>query len=176
LIVLKNKFNSVGTTNEPGKIIEIDKSFTEVIEEVRSISRSLVPPELRRLGLKKAIIKMLNEVEKSTELVVTTDLDILENMTIDLPKEIRIYRIIQELTNNTLKHSQASSLKVAIEQQGSIMVLTYQDNGVGFDPDKKNENSLGLRSINQRIRYLNGSIKYEKPPRGMKVIIKFKSS
>lgn len=174
LIVLKNKFNSVGNSNDPAKTLEIDGAFTEVIEEVRSISRSLVPPELRRLGLKKSIEKMLKEVEKSTGLVVTTDIDAIDNTSIELPKEIRIYRVIQELTNNTVKHSQATSLKLSIELINSDIVLIYQDNGVGFDPDKGSENSLGLRSINQRIRYLDGTIKYEKPTRGMKVIIKFK--
>lgn len=175
LIILKNKFNTVESNDSNAeKISEIDHSFADVIEEVRSISRSLVPPELRRLGLRKALENMLKDVEQSTNIMVTTDLDSLDSIEMDIGKEIRIYRIIQELINNTVKHSGASSLKVETPINGPDLTLIYQDNGHGFDPDKNNENSLGLRSIRQRVRYLHGTIKFEKRSKGMKTTIRFK--
>jgi len=175
LIVLKNKFNAVDVaSNEQEKITDVDTSFADVIEEVRSISRSLIPPELRRLGLKKALEKMLKDVEQSTDTMVTTDFEALDNIELDSSREIRVYRIIQELTNNTVKHANASSMKVDIGVESDQVTLTYQDNGVGFDSDKVFENSVGMRSIKQRLRYLRGTIKFEKPSRGMKAVIKFR--
>ncbi len=175
LIILKNKFNTVNVgENEKKKIEEVDNSFAEVIEEVRSISRSLIPPELRRLGLKKAIEKMLKDIEQSTKIMVTSDLDCLDKLKLESAKEIRVYRIIQELTNNTVKHAGATSLKVELLEENGTCSLIYQDNGKGFDADKTHENSVGMRSIRQRLRYLHGTIKFEKPPKGIKAIIRFK--
>lgn len=175
LIVLKNKFNQL-EVNDEEKTRQINENFTSTIEEVRSISRSLIPPELRRLGLKKSILKMLKDVEETSRIMTTSEIEVLEEMTLDDGQEIRIYRIIQELLNNTMKHSQATSLKITMKKNENGFSMTYQDNGIGFehDIDKMETNSVGLRSIEQRLRYLNGTIKFEKPAKGFKATIKIK--
>lgn len=175
LIVLKNKFNQL-EVNDEEKTKQINENFTSTIEEVRSISRSLIPPELRRLGLKKAILKMLKDVEETSRIMTTSEIDLLDELSLDDGQEIRIYRIIQELLNNTMKHSQATSLKISMKQGEGGFTTTYQDNGIGLDQefDKLETNSVGLRSIEQRLRYLNGTIKIDKPAKGFKATIKIK--
>lgn len=174
LVILKNKFNK-HDPNDPESVSLVETAFTETIEEVRSISRSLIPPELRRLGLRKSIHKMLKEIESSTDIVATSDLEILEQLNLESSDEIRIYRIIQELTNNTIKHSEASSLKIEFHRNSNRLTIIYQDNGKGMDEEAaKNQNSVGMKSIVQRLKYLNGTIRIEKQPRGFKAVIRIK--
>jgi signal transduction histidine kinase len=174
LIVLKNKFNQL-EVNDEEHTRQINENFTSTIEEVRSISRSLIPPELRRLGLKKAILKMLKDVEETSRIMTTSEIDILDELNLDDGQEIRIYRILQELLNNTMKHSQATSLKISLQKIDGGFVAVYQDNGIGFEHEAEKEtNSIGLRSIEQRLRYLNGTIKIEKPAKGFKATIRIK--
>ena len=173
IIVLKNKFNKL--TIQQGESHEhLSENFSEIIEEIRSISRSLIPPELKRLGLKKAIENRLTEVSNSTNLFVTTEIDDLLKFKIEDHHSLRIYRIIQELTTNTIKHSEATAIRLEALKDGDYLTLIYQDNGKGMDRDKwkVSDDSVGLRSILQRISYLNGTIKIEKPKKGFKVIIK----
>jgi signal transduction histidine kinase/Tfp pilus assembly protein PilF len=174
LVILKNKFNNYDSSNVESAN-QINENFTETIEEVRNISRSLIPPELRRLGLQKSINKMLRDIEESSQIITTSDLDVLNDINLDPGSEIRIYRIIQELANNTIKHSQASSLKVDFELQNGRLLIVYQDNGKGIDVESMStEKSIGLRSIEQRLKFLNGTIKVEKPAKGFRAVIRIK--
>jgi len=172
LIILKNKFSNKNL-NET-EIASINDNFTEVIEEIRSVSRTLIPPELKRLGLKKAIQKMANDIENSFDIIVITDIEVFDKIKLEEHQSIRIYRIIQELCTNTLKHSQAKSLKIESYMNNKDLIIIYQDNGKGLDIEKWTayNNSVGLKSIEQRLKFLNGEIKFEKPKVGFKVKIK----
>lgn len=176
LVILKNKFNQLGDAKtDDRRLYELNEEFAKVIEDVRSISRSLIPPELRRLGLKKSIEKMMKDVHFATGLMTTLELDALDRCKLSEPYEIRIYRIIQELTTNTVKHASATSMKIEFGCEGKVLSIVYQDNGKGFDPDKISQgDSLGLRSIEQRIRFMKGILRYEKQSKGMKVVIRLK--
>lgn len=175
LIILKNKFNKIEGGAE-GLSEELNENFSETIEEVRSISRSLIPPELMRLGLLKSLNKMLKDVESSAGIVVTVEIEDLENIELDKAHEIRIYRIIQELTNNTVKHSEATSLKIQITNFQGWFTIVYQDNGKGVNVDKLDisVDSVGIRSIHQRLKFLNGTVRFEKPVKGFKATMKIK--
>jgi tetratricopeptide (TPR) repeat protein len=176
LIILKNKFNKIESGAE-GLSEELNDNFADTIEEVRSISRSLIPPELRRLGLKKSLNKMLKDVEFSAGIVVSIEIDDLDSIQLEQPSEIRIYRIIQELTNNTIKHSEATSLKLEVTDMGNWFSIVYQDNGKGLAAEKMNASvdSVGLRSIRQRMSFLNGTVRFERPQKGFKATIKIKN-
>ncbi len=175
LVILKNKFTRSATSKESLQD-EIDSDFSQVIEEVRSISRSLVPPELRRLGLKPSLEKLLNQVQFSTGILVNYEIDEITENDLSQINQVRIYRVIQELINNTIKHANATSLKVELSLKNGMIELSYMDNGIGMDVEKAmlNENSLGLKSIDQRVRALNGQIKYEKAEKGIRVKIRIK--
>jgi signal transduction histidine kinase len=166
LVILKNKFHNLEVTPIELKD-QIDTNFTETIEEVRSISRSLIPPELRRLGLRTSIKKMMLDIENASGIVATMELDLVDEMKLNE---------IQELTSNTLKHAGATSLKLEFIKISDGFKIVYQDNGVGLNAEKTlaESNSIGLKSIDQRLKLLNGSIKFEKPPKGLKAVIKIK--
>lgn len=176
LVILKNKFTRFNPT-ESGVQHEIDEDFSNVIEEVRSISRSLVPPELRRLGLKPALEKLLLQVHENTGILVNFEICAIKDDEISQMNQVRIYRITQELINNTIKHANATALKVDLELKDEMLRLTYQDNGIGLDFEKSyaSDKSLGLKSIEQRVRAMHGQLKFDKVEKGMRVRIKLKS-
>jgi signal transduction histidine kinase len=173
MIVLKNKFNNLEIEND-SNVKQLNDNFSEVIDEVRSISRSLIPPELKRLGLIKAIQNMMDEIEKSSDYIITTEIDSLADVKFEEYQSIRIYRIMQELCTNTLKHSEASSIKLEAIKQRGILELIYQDNGKGLDLDKWKaaNNSVGFKSIEQRLKFLKGTSKVDKTKTGFKIIFK----
>lgn len=119
---------------------------------------------------------MLRSIEESSEIHINHDIVEIDKIQLQEEKSVRIYRIIQELTTNTLKHAKASAIKLDASLKHDILELTYQDNGVSFylDKWKSSDNSVGLRSIIQRLGYLEGNIKFEKPKKGFKVILSIK--
>jgi two-component system, NarL family, sensor kinase len=175
LVILKNKI-SRGKQTEIDMVEDIDSDFSNVIEEVRTISRSLVPPELRRLGLSKSLEKLFREVGTNTAIFTQLDLESFSEEAIVSTDQVRLYRIIQELLNNTVKHANASALKLEISSDETEIKLTYQDNGIGFDIEKalQKDNSMGIKGIEQRIRAMNGSIRYEKALKGIQIKITLK--
>jgi signal transduction histidine kinase len=173
IIVLKNRFNKL-KVDDPVVLDQINNGFSEILEEIRGISRSLIPPELKRLGLRKAIENRVNEMSSTSSLLITTDIEDLDKIMLNDEESLRIYRIIQELTTNTIKHSGASAAKLEAIVFSRLLTLVYQDNGIGLEKEKwyTSDNSVGLRSILQRIDSLNGTIKIEQPKKGIKVIVK----
>lgn len=173
LIILKNKVSHADIGSLESKQ-QVDQGFGEIIEEIRAISRSLIPPELKRLGLRKAIENRMNEAAGAASVFVTTEIDDLDKLVIEDHQSLRIYRIIQELTTNTIKHSEATAIKLEAWLKDGVLTIVYQDNGKGLDREKwkSADNSVGLRSIVQRLNYLNGSLRIERPRRGFKVVMK----
>src|SRR5690606_9554105 len=92
IIVLKNKFNKLKDYDDSSQG-KLNENFSEIIEEIRSISRSLIPPELKRLGLRKAIENRMTDVANSTSLFITTEIDDLDKLQIEDHQSLRIYRI-----------------------------------------------------------------------------------
>jgi signal transduction histidine kinase len=88
-------------------------------------------------------------------------------------REIMLYRIIQELVNNTLKHAGASHIELQISIEPGMMNLSYADDGKGFDFRQKIESkSIGLQSIQSRVNFLNGKLDViAEPGKGVKYSI-----
>ena len=177
IIVLKNRFNKLRVDDNDGRD-QVNAGFSEIIEEIRTISKSLIPPELKRLGLKKAIENKMNELVNTTSLLITTEISDLDKVMLNEEESLRVYRIVQELTTNTMKHAAATAIKVEAIVFSKLLTLVYQDNGTGLDKDKwyTADSSVGLRSILQRVDSMNGSIRIEQPKKGLKVIIKIQLS
>lgn len=177
VVVLKNKFNRLGKDDTITES-EIDQNFSETIQQIRTISRSILPPELKRLNLRKSLENLMLEVEKSTGIAVFMDIDCLDKIEFSKHQMVQIYRIIQELVTNTIKHSEAKSLKLDANFDPSDGIsFIYQDNGKGLNSDDwvSINNSVGFRSIRQRLNDLGGSIKNEKQKKGVKFLIKIAS-
>lgn len=153
-----------------------DKSkllINDTIDNVRRISNDLLPQGLEEFGLKYGIEDLC---EKTMEI---SDISILLKFKVDFEADNRtnliIYRLIQELLNNALKHSEATLVKLSLISIGNTMQIQYEDNGKGFDFDMAyKKRSLGLKNIETRTKMINGFVKFEtKINEGLKLNIQF---
>ena len=81
-------------------------------------------------------------------------------------QELNLFRIIQECLSNVVKHAKAESAKLELQREQNKIVMTLQDNGIGFDffSKFKNLKSLGLKTIKERVNYINGILRVESSP------------
>lgn len=140
--------------------------------DVRKISHNMMPGLLTQLGFFEAIEDLFEQIADDHDLNVICNIPenrerLAEN------KEIMLYRIVQEMVNNTLKHARASNITLQIRVNNGILDLIYSDNGKGFDFREKSEAAtLGLQSIQSRVNFLNGKIDFiSKPGEGPKYIL-----
>ena len=130
----------------------------EAVSEVRKIAQNIDSGTLTKFGL-KAELEALSELlieSKKIDIQITT-FGLVERLPVVL--EIKIYRIIQELISNILKHAKATKITIQINQFKKVINVIVQDNGIGFDVEKiKEKNGMGLKSIKSRVYNLHGSI------------------
>jgi signal transduction histidine kinase len=132
--------------------------------DVRRISHNMMPGNLTKFGLVAAIEDLFEEVNDSG--VIKAEIkDDLAEFRISENKEIMLYRIVQELVNNTIKHAGASSISLNLIKYDHKILVRYADNGSGFNPDKiKAEKTMGIKSIEDRISFLGGELTIESAP------------
>lgn len=133
------------------------------VEKIREISHNLTPTHLARYGLIEIIEEQFQKNEKSG--IVFTFTNNCEDLRLDHEKEINIYRIIQELSQNSIKHSKAS--KVALDfhynPTKKSLLISYSDNGIGIDNnDIKKLKGIGMSNILARIEILKSSLEIKK--------------
>lgn len=180
LLVIKNQidFYQQSETKDENDLKELSELVKETISEVKEISSNLHPHQLERLGLIKAIKALANNIQKSGKFVVEIDIDEITRK-LSPENEINIYRIIQESFNNILKHSDASEVILTIKNEDLKTEIIIADNGKGFDINEPEiqtmiTEGLGLKSIKERVRLLNGTLSFEsKPETGTTIKIVF---
>jgi signal transduction histidine kinase len=158
LSAVKLQINNLETT-DPGDLQLVNKSsqhIDSIIKKLREISNDLMPNTLLRKGLKKAIEEFINNSQETYKLPVKFICE--QEMQLDQNKEINLYRIVQEILHNTLKHAKASMLIIKISVQDSRLFLMTADNGVGFDYFLKIHDNmgLGLRNLQSRTEVMGG--------------------
>ncbi len=149
----------------------LESELARVIEQTREISKNLYPSYLEKIGLVRSIARLMENIQSSTKIECSFDVtDKVEELS--LPNKTHIYRILQECTNNTIKHAKASALKISITEKNNEFALIYQDNGIGMS--SKQKDGLGLLSIKERARIINGSVNFEdKTNKSFKLTLKF---
>ena len=90
---------------------------------------------------------------------------------LDNLNSLSIYRIIQELLNNTIKHAQAQEVLIQFTREGNELVIQYEDDGLGFDINQSGR-GLGLENIKSRLNFLNATVAFDtKPGEGTSILI-----
>lgn len=156
LSAIKFKLSSLLEMNN--KVIkEAVAMIDDSCKQVRAISHNLVPPSLENFNLVEASEEYcynLNEVH-AQEIIFQQLGDSFE---ISKNSEINIFRIIQELVSNSIKHAEADEINVQISCRENLLSLTVEDNGIGFDPKKVTSNGIGLKNIQSRVNYLEATM------------------
>ncbi len=168
LSATKMQFTSLRNVSpENGHII--DKA-TQLLEQasgdVRKISHNMMPGLLTKLGLYEAVEDLFENLNDMENLVAVVEIVGVQER---LPenKEIMLYRVIQEMVNNTLKHARATEIRLRMQIAPESISVVYSDNGIGFDPQtalSPDTESLGLKSIQSRVGFLGGRVEIESGP------------
>jgi signal transduction histidine kinase len=144
------------------------KLLEQASSDVRKISHNMMPGLLTKLGLYEAVADLFEKVSESQGMTVRASIP-EEAERLPENKEIMVYRIVQELVNNTLKHAQANTLEIRMQLTPGYLEIYYSDDGKGFNMEEKaGGKSIGLQSIESRVNFLNGKFQmYSAPGKGV---------
>lgn len=147
------------STQEYTKVNEqIIEATNKTLESARKIAHNLLPPILDKFGLKSAIEELSDSFNDSKKIKITNDISIPKN-SLKSDTELHLFRIIQELINNSIRHGEAEESKISINLVDNKLRLRYTDNGIGFNTeDVKHKKGIGLKNIESRVAILNGKI------------------
>ncbi|MEE9439539.1 MAG: sensor histidine kinase [Saprospiraceae bacterium] len=151
---VKSKISSVSNLQE---YKSANKMLDTAVNEVRSISQNLQPGSLMKLGLIPALKDLFNRFDGDTYPEIDFQF-------YDIPKKIptmvalSVYRVIQELLNNTIKHAHAKEILIQINTENNELVIQFEDDGIGYDPENLKRVGMGLENIKSRINYLKGQL------------------
>ncbi len=154
------------------------------IKEMRRVAHNMMPEALVKFGLDAALRDFCNDINQSGALKVSYQSIGLADIDIDQTSAITVYRIVQELLNNTMKHSSAGSAIVQVSMTGGLLSVTVEDDGKGFDttilrqakarPDDQVGRGIGWANIQNRVEFLKGKIDVSSEPgKGTSVHIEF---
>lgn len=132
---------------------------SNAIEQLRSLSHQLRPPDLEQLGLGPTLYNLATEMLGQSGVTVGFESN-LNGQRLDSTIEITLYRIAQEALTNITRHAQASEVKLSVQLREPRLRLVIEDNGVGFDPDQLGSSGvahIGLASIQERAERLGGA-------------------
>jgi len=133
---------------------------TKTLESSRRLAHNLLPPILENFGLQAAIEELCDEFVSSKK--VTVGYQIIYDKMLSKPHELHIFRIIQELLNNSIRHGKATNVSLDMKEQQGRLYITYTDNGKGFDTKSVTKNKgIGLKNIESRVDILNGELSYQ---------------
>jgi PAS domain S-box-containing protein len=141
---------------------QLDQFISEVNRltgDIHRISHELHPAKLSQLGLKSALRGFCRDLAAAHPLKIDFEAD---NLPRNLPDDISLclYRVAQESLQNIIKHSAATSVNVSLKSEDDKIHLSVSDNGKGFDTQAaKAKESLGLISIDERVRAVKGAVK-----------------
>lgn len=152
---------------------QISNSLKSSNERARSISHELMPLIFKKFGIHYALKELESGVNLSSGMRLLVENDHVIGIQ-DEFKLLHIYRIAQELVNNTIKYASAEHSKFAFSKESMMMItMTYTDDGVGYDTTKL-QPGLGISNIETRVTLLDGSMEIiSSPGKGFKATIKF---
>lgn len=129
----------------------------QAMQETRTISQNLMPKAIEDYGLALAVESLVDNLEKNTKIEFYYYQNV-ENLLIPYNIQINLYRIIQEALNNATRHSGCQKIHIQLVESENDIILTIEDNGVGFDPDNVKVSGLGLQSMETRASALSGKL------------------
>lgn len=146
----------------------------KALDNSRKIAHNLLPPVLDKFGLHAGIEELCEEFESSKTVKVFYQ-NKIEFDEKDKDINLHVFRILQELMNNSLRHGKATEISIVFEDVKGAKTCIYNDNGIGFESkNAENQKGLGMKNINSRISYINGTINVSSEiGKGIKVVFTF---
>lgn len=162
-------------TEAPGKTPAIREQSLAIVDDMihntRRITHDLLPPTLEKFGFQAAAEDLCVRIDRTDSLRVT----LVDNSTdrrLRPAAELALYRILQELLNNTLKYAAARTVSLKLDRSPTAFTFLYTDDGRGFDPALADGKGLGLRNIEGRVSVVGGRLeRITSPGNGLRVTI-----
>ena len=159
LSAIKLQINHLEPTDETETAV-LEKSSNQIdsiIQRFREISYDLLPNTLVRQGLIKATEEFISKLKPIHPLDISFS---YVDFTLLPEREINLYRILQEIIHNTVKHARATTLNISIQKNNKTLLLKTKDDGIGFNYSEKTQiaSGLGLLSIHSRVELLGGQL------------------
>jgi len=171
LSAIKLKLESMTgiAANDQRLIAEATGHIIDVSVELREIANGLMPGTLLKKGVIHALEEFIDHLPQHKMLV-----EFKHDLQLKLPAEyaVHLYRIVQEIIHNTLKHADASRLLIVFESREETLLVKTADNGRGFRYGQKQAGGVGLMNLQSRVDVMKGEFKVEtKPGKGTRMII-----
>ncbi len=150
-----NQEISVLSQVQQDRFTNLTNLINQAVDESRNIAHNLMPSTLNDFGYSLAVENMIDSLKGATD----TQFKFYSNYQsgrLNQPTELGLYRITQEAVNNSVKHAKAKTITIQLMCYPDIVILTIEDDGIGFDSKNKQEvNRFGLNSMGNRARSLN---------------------
>lgn len=148
------------------------KATDKTLQSARKIAHNLLPPILEKFGLKEALEELADDFSNSRKIEINYNLEYPKSY-LKEEKELHLFRIVQELINNSVRHGKAKKSNINIIIKNQDLLFSYTDNGVGFNAkEKEHQKGLGMKNIESRVSLLEGNYKIESQPnQGFKIDI-----
>jgi two-component system, NarL family, sensor histidine kinase UhpB len=143
----------------------LEKSYENInlaMREIRHLSKQLVRPAFDT-SLKDSLQDLTSELHAITPIQINFDAAGFDESQLDENIKVMIYRIVQEQMNNILKHAAASEVWLTIKTNNTSVEFSIEDNGIGFDMNKKSK-GIGLRNIDNRVQFYKGNLHIQSSP------------
>lgn len=138
-------------------MLKSHQNISSAIEEIRILSKALVPPSLGDIGLKEAISEMINNLNISQKIDIRLRTNGVNKSIIPGNIQLMVFRIVQEQVSNIIKHSKATEAEIKLTVTKNEIIVVISDNGIGFEP-KKRMKGIGIMNITSRAEVHNGKV------------------
>lgn len=160
---IKLNLECINTSNHPENNLIIEKTASYIdstMQKIREISNDLMPKILEQNGLIPAVADFINKLDAKSKAKIKLINKIQEEDTISKEVKTHIFRIVQELLNNAVKHANALEINLHLSLMNKIILIKVNDNGVGFNEhlDISKMKSDGLRNIIRRSQLMDGKL------------------
>jgi signal transduction histidine kinase len=160
---IKINLECLDTSENPENIAILEKTGTYIdttMQKIREISNNLMPKILEQNGIIAAVTDFINMIDAKSKVNIKFSHDLMDESSIPEEYKPHLFRIIQELLNNAVKHAKANQILIQIVLKNQNLIMTIKDNGIGFDEniDITKIKSDGLRNIIRRAELINGKI------------------
>lgn len=154
---LKRRLNSFGSKHGSDKLIPaILGDIGKTLEDLQNITSNYVAPDMEQMRLSELITTATDKLY--SELDVLYDFQkIPEDLRLNAVANINLYRILQEISNNILKHANAKQVLISAIRDGKSLQIKISDDGVGFSDSMQGNKGIGLMNIESRMSSLNGN-------------------
>jgi len=143
---------------------KVNALIDEAVLEVRRVSHNLSTGTVSSFGLVAALEDLCKSIDK-TGMIRCKFLCYGMDERLSQPLEIGIFRMVQELVNNTLKHAKAKQLTIQLNRHENALTVTVEDNGIGFDvAEKRRKGGIGLKNLEIRAQKMEGSYHVDARP------------